>query len=72
MNRLSLKLLCQIFLLLALLAATIASALPHSLPALVLLLIILFITLRPRPPRINAAVTTSALSMGSAVGSYSA
>jgi hypothetical protein len=59
MNRLSLRLLCQVYLLLVLLAATIMSVLPHSLAALVLLLIMLFTTIRPLPPRLNVAVTVA-------------
>ena len=58
MNRLSPRLLCQIYVLLVLLAATIMSALPHSLLALVLLLVMLFTTIHP-PPRLNVAITVA-------------
>jgi hypothetical protein len=57
MNKLSLRLLCQIYILLILLAATIMSVLPYSLLALVLLLVMLFTTIRPLIPGLNVAVT---------------
>ena len=59
MNRLSLRLLCQVYVLLVLLAATIMSALPYSLLALVLLLVMLFITIRSLPPRLNVIITVA-------------
>lgn len=59
MNRLSLRLLCQIYVLLVLLAATITSSLPHSLLALVLLLIMLLASIRPLPPRLNVAINVA-------------
>ncbi|MFQ6122393.1 MAG: DUF58 domain-containing protein [Dehalococcoidales bacterium] len=61
MNKLSLRLLCQIYLLLVLLAATVLSALPYSLLALVWLLMMLFITLRPLPPRLSVVVTAATI-----------
>lgn len=59
MNKLSLRLLCQIYVLLVLLAATVLSALPYSLLALALLLVMLFITWRPLLPRLNVVVTVA-------------
>ena len=59
MNKLSPKLLCQIYVLLVLLAATILAALPYSLLALVWLLVILFITWRPLLPRLRAVITVA-------------
>jgi len=59
MNKLSLRLLCQIYVLLVLLAATVLSALPYSLLALALLLVMLFITWRPLLPRLNVVITVA-------------
>ncbi|MFC1916266.1 DUF58 domain-containing protein [Chloroflexota bacterium] len=59
MNKLSLRVLCQIYLLLVLLAATILSALPYFLLALALLLVTLFITWRPLPPRFSTVITVA-------------
>ena len=59
MNKLSLRLLCQVYVLLVLLAATITSAPPYSLLALVLLLVILFTTLRPLQARIDMVITVA-------------
>lgn len=46
MNKLSPRLLCEIYVLLVLLVVVSFSALPYSLAALALLLVMLFITLR--------------------------
>ena len=59
MNKLSLRLLCQIYVLLVLLAVTVLSALPYSLLALALLLVMLFITWRPLQPRFNVVITVA-------------
>jgi hypothetical protein len=56
MNRLSFRLLCQIYGLLVLLAAAIMLPLPHSLLAMVLLLVTLFATIRPLPQRLRVAI----------------
>jgi len=61
MDRLSLRLLCQIYVLLLLLAATTISPPPHSLLALVLLLVMLLTTLRSLPPRLNVTITMAVL-----------
>ena len=55
-NRLSVSLLCRIYLLLLLLAAAILSSLSYVPLALALLLVLLFITLRPLEPGLNVAV----------------
>ncbi len=57
MKKPTVKLLCQIYTILALLAATAMSALPFSLLALILLLVMLFTTLRPVLPRIQIVLT---------------
>ena len=59
MNKLSPKLLCQIYVLLVLLAATILTALPYSLLSLGWLLMILFITRRPPPPRLRTVIAVA-------------
>jgi len=56
MNKVSPRLLCQIYVLFVLLAATTLSTLPYSLLALVLLLVMLLITWRPLPPRLNMVI----------------
>jgi len=61
MNKLSPRLLCQIYVLFVLLAATALSAPPYSLLALVLLLAMLRITWRPLPPRLNIVITATAV-----------
>ncbi len=53
MSKLSLRLVCQIYLLLLLLAAAVLSSLPYSPLALVLLLVVLGVIFRPLPPRFN-------------------
>jgi len=57
---LSIRLLCQIYLLAVLLATTLLSSLPYSPVALILLLVTLFTTLRHLYPKLNivTAVTT--------------
>ena len=59
MNKLSLRLSCQIYVLLVLLAAAILSAPPYSLLALVWLLVMLFTTLRPLTPRLGVVITAA-------------
>ena len=59
MNKLSPRLLCQIYVLLVLLAATILAALPYSLLSLGWLLMILFITRRPPPPRLRTVIAVA-------------
>ncbi|GAH46327.1 unnamed protein product, partial [marine sediment metagenome] len=59
MNKLSLRLLCQIYVLVVLLVATVLSALPYSLLALALLLVMLFTTWRPLSPGLNVVVTVA-------------
>ncbi len=61
MPKLSSRLLCQIYLLLALLAATILSPLPYSLLSLILLLVMLFIIFRPLHPGLNIAIIVAAI-----------
>lgn len=57
LDRLSLKLICHLYLMLLLLVASILSSLPYSPLALILLLGILFITIRPlRPERTVATI----------------
>jgi len=56
MKKLSLRLLCQTYLLLLLLAASVLSSLPYSLLALALLVVVLFITFRSVSPRFNAVI----------------
>ena len=53
---LSIRLLCQIYLLAVLLATTLLSSLPYSPVALLLLLVILFTTLRRLHPRLNIVI----------------
>ena len=57
----SIRLLCQVYLLIILLAATALSSLPYSPVALALLLVMLFITFRPLPPRFNIVITVLAI-----------
>ncbi len=57
----SIRLSCQIYLLLVLLAAATLSSLPYSPVALILLLVVLFITFRPLQPRLNMVVTVAAI-----------
>ena len=54
---LSIRLLCQIYLLAVLLATTLLSSLPYSLVGLILLLVTLFTTLRRLHPRLNLVVS---------------
>ncbi len=61
MNKLSPRLLCQIYALLVLLAAALMSALPYCLLALALLAAILVITVRPLPPRTKVAITMATI-----------
>jgi len=61
LNKLSLRLSCQIYLLLILLVAAILSPLPYSPLALILLAVMLFTTLRPLQPRLNVAITVVAI-----------
>ncbi|MFQ5996056.1 MAG: DUF58 domain-containing protein [Dehalococcoidales bacterium] len=61
MNKLSPRLLCQIYVLFVLLAATFLLALPYSLLALALLLVMLLITWRPLRPKLNAVITIMAI-----------
>lgn len=61
LSKSSIRLLCQIYLLLVLLAATILSPLPYSLFALVLLLVMVFIASRPLYPRLNIVITVAAI-----------
>jgi uncharacterized protein (DUF58 family) len=61
MNRLPLRLLCRIYLLLVLLAASSFAAAPYSRLSLALLLVVLFVTIRPLPPRTNAAVSVAVI-----------
>ena len=61
MNRLSLRLLCQLYLALLLLAGTILSSLPYSPLALLLLLAVLFIIFRPLAPRFDATIVLAVM-----------
>ncbi len=61
MSKPSIRLLCQLYLLLVLVAATILSSLPYSPLALILLLATLFITFRPLPPRLNIVITVATI-----------
>jgi len=61
MNRLSLRRLCHLYVLLALLTASMLSALPYRLFALILLLVMLFVTFRPLKPRLNLVIMALAL-----------
>jgi len=61
MNKLSPRLLCQIYVLFVLLAVITLSTLPYALLALVLLLVMLLITWRPPPPRLSVVITVSAI-----------
>ncbi len=60
-NRLSLRLLCQIYALLVLLAVTFTAALPYALLALALLLAVLYIIARPAPPGFKIAIMMAAI-----------
>ena len=59
MNKLSARLLCQVYILLVLLAATILSAASYSLLALALLLVIIFTTLRSLRVRLNIVINVA-------------
>ena len=61
MNKLSIRLLCQIYLMLVLLIATILSWLSYSPLALILLLVMLFITFRPLQPRFNITILVAVI-----------
>ena len=61
MNKLSPRLLCQIYVLFVLLTATFLSAPPYSLLALALLLVMLLITWRPLQPKLNVVITVIAI-----------
>ncbi len=61
MNRLSLRLLCLVYLLLVLLTVTILSPVSYSPQALILLLVMLFIRLRPPMPRLKVAIMVAVI-----------
>ena len=61
MSKSSIRLLCQIYLLLILLAATFLSLLSYSALALILLLVMLFITFRPLQPRLNIVIAVAVI-----------
>ncbi len=61
MTKLSLRLLCQIYLLLVLVALTILSPFPYSPLCLIMLLVVLFITFRPLYLRLNLVIIVAAI-----------